>query len=173
MAMPLLVWTGLPTAMVARVLINNGRAAEIVSLYDRAFGSTEAVLARTDKSNFIAIAPIAAEGLREVGRPEDAMSLLTTADKLCASAMRRGRTPVRFQVDCSRSGAMLGRRDQAIQTLDRALKAGWRPEDGWSQTFVDDPVYRDMRDDPRLKRLGQLVLAENARERRELLAAGL
>lgn len=54
-----------------------------------------------------------------------------------------------------------------------AMKAGWRPEGGWGYGFIDEPVYRTIRDDPRLKRLGAFVLAENARERRELLASGL
>jgi TolB-like protein/tetratricopeptide (TPR) repeat protein len=172
-AEPLLTWLSMPTAMIARVFMSNGRTAEIVSLYDRAFPSPDAMLERSPKVEFTEIAPIAAAALRDVGRRDEAAHLLTTADGLCAAAMRKGRTPISFQVNCSRTWAMLGRREQAIQTLDRALKANWRPEGGWSNNFVDDPVYRDMRDDPRLKRLGQFVLAEIARERRELLNSGL
>jgi TolB-like protein/tetratricopeptide (TPR) repeat protein len=170
---PLEVWHSWPTALIARVLMNNGRVGDLVSSYDRAFPSPDAMLERTLKADFTEIAPIAAAALREVGRRDEAAHLLTIADALCAAAMRKGRTPVWFQVNCSRTWAMLGRRDQAIQTLDRALKASWRPEDGWSYNFVDDPVYRDMRDDPRLRRLGRFLLAETERERREVLAAGV
>jgi TolB-like protein len=167
------IWRNLPVQLLTRVLINNGRAAEIVSLYDRAFDAPGEVVERTGKLEFVTVAPVAASALREVGRNDEAMILLTTADGLCAAAMKRGRTPMSFQVDCSRSAAMLGRTDESIQMLERALRTGWRPEGGWSYRFVDEPVYRTMRDDPRLKRLGAFVLAENARERRELLAAGV
>ncbi|HKP34188.1 MAG TPA: hypothetical protein VJT70_05345 [Sphingomicrobium sp.] len=170
---PLEFWTGTPVPLVARVLINNRRAADLVSLYDRAFPSPNAMLQRLNKPQFVELAPIAASALREVGRAAEAMQLVSIADRLCAAAMRKGRTPVMFQVDCSRSWAMLGRGEDAIQTLERALKAGWRPESGWGYGFVDEPVYRSIRNDPRLKRLGQYVHAENAREGRELLAAGI
>jgi len=166
-------WLNLPSQLLARVLINNGRAAEIVSLYDRAFRSPGAMLERAGKLDFVEVAPIAASALREVGRGDEAMTLLITADRLCAGAMKRGRTPIDFQVNCSRTWAMVGRRDQVIRTLERALGTGWGPEGGWSWRLVDEPVYRSMRDDPRLRRVGAFVLAENARERRELLAEGI
>lgn len=176
---PLDFWTRLdfgtraPVPLVARVLINNRRAADLVSLYDRAFPSRDSMLQRLNKPQFVELAPIAASALRDVGRTDEATRLVTTADRLCALAMRKGRTPINFQVDCSRSWAMLGRRDDAIRTLERAIKAGWRPEGGWGYGLVDEPVYRTIRDDPRLKRLGAFVLAENTREGRELLKAGV
>lgn len=170
---PLDFWTGSPVPLFARVLINNRRAADLVSLYDRAFPSQEAMMQQLNKTQFVELAPIAASALREVGRTDEATRLVTAADRLCAMAMRKGQTPINFQVDCSRSWAMLGRRDDAIRTLERAMRAGWRPESGWGYGFVDEPVYRTVRDDPRLKRLGAFVLAENARERRELVNAGL
>ena len=170
---PLDFWFEAPVPLIGRLLINHKRAAELVSLYDRAFPSRGAMATLMDKTTFIERAPIAAAALREVGRTDDAQHLLDTANRLCAHAIRRGRTPVYFRVDCSRSWAMLGRGEAAIRILDQALKFGWRPESGWSYIFVDEPVYRAIRDDPRLKRLSQFVLAENARERRELLAAGV
>lgn len=169
----LLFWTGRGVPVVARALINNRKAADLVSLYDRAFPSQNAMQQQLNKPQFVELAPIAASALRDVGRADEARRLVTAADRLCAQAMRKGRTPVYFQVDCSRSWAMLGRREDAIGTLERAMKAGWRPEGGWGYSFADEPVYRTIRDDPRLKRLGAAVLAENAREGRELLAAGL
>jgi len=170
---PLDFWIESGVPLVARVLINNRRAADLVSLYDRAFPSQDSMLQRLNKPQFVELAPIAASALREVGRVDEARQLVTSADRLCALAMRKGRTPINFQVDCSRSWAMLGRRDDAIRTLERAMKSGWRPEGGWGYGFVDEPVYRTIRDDPRLKRLGALVIAENAREGRELLKAGV
>ena len=170
---PIDFWNGAPVALYARLLINSGRTAELVLLYDRAFPTGDAMLKRLHKLNFIFQAPVAAAALREVGREAEAVHLLRAADSLCANALRRGRTPSVFRIDCSRSWAMLGRRGDAIRALEQGVKGGWRPEGGWSYQFVDEPVYRSMRDDPRLKRLGQLLSDEHARERRELLAAGL
>ena len=170
---PLDFWTGGGVPLVARVLINNRRAADVVSLYDRAFPSQDAMLRQLNKPQFVELAPIAASALREVGRTDEATRLVTAADRLCALAIRKGRTPITFQVDCSRSWAMLSRRNDAIRTLERAIRVGWRPQSGWGYGFVDEPVYRSFREDPRLKRLGAFVLAENAREGRELLAAGV
>lgn len=170
---PVDFWKGEPVPLFARVLINNRRAADIVSLYDRAFPSKNSMLQLLNKPQFVELAPIAASALREAGRADEARALVATADRLCAMAMRKGRTPLNFQVDCSRSWAMLGRGDSAIHVLASALKSGWRPEGGWGYGFIDEPVYRTLRDDPRLKRLGEFVLAEHARERRELIAAGI
>jgi TolB-like protein/tetratricopeptide (TPR) repeat protein len=170
---PMDFWLNSPAPLVARLLINSGRAAEIVSLYDRAFPSRNAMLQHMHKLQFVINAPIAAAALRDVGRNDEAMYLLATADRLCRDAIRRGRTPIMFPVDCSRSWAMLGRRDDAVRALEQGLRAGWRPEGGWSYQFVDEPVYRGMQDDPRLKKLGDFVRAENARERRELQSAGV
>lgn len=170
---PMNFWQDGPVPLVGRALINHGRAAELVSLYDRAFPTRDAMVNGMKKPQFVELAPVAAAALRAVGRNEDAQNLLASADRLCQSAKRRGRLPTSEQVNCSRSWAMLGRREDAIRTLDHALKLGWRPQSGWSYEFTDEPVYRAIRDDPRLKRMGQFVLAENAREKRELLAAGL
>lgn len=170
---PLDFWTRPDVPLVARGLINNQRAADLVSLYDRAFPSRDSMENRLNKPQFVELAPIAASALRDVGRIDEAARLVTVADRLCVRAMRKGRTPINFQVDCAHSWAMLGRGDDTLRALERALKAGWRPEGGWSYQLTDEPVYRSISDDPRLKRLGQLVLAENTRERRELVAAGL
>ena len=170
---PLDFWLNSAVPFYSRLLINRGRSADLVSLYDRAFQSPEAMLARIGKPEFVTFAPVAAPALQDVGRKQEAAKLLTMADKLCNDAIRRGRTPIGFQVNCSRTWAMLGRSDQTLRMLQRAMTAGWRPDGGWSVLLTDEPAYRSMRNDPRLKRLGSNVVAENERERRELLAVGV
>jgi len=171
---PLSFWSRDAAPAFSRLLINTGRAGDVVTLYDRAFRPPNGMRSRLgDDQMFVQIAPIAAAGLLEVGRRDEASQLVGTAAALCSRAMRKGRTPWDFQIMCTHAWAMLGRRDAAIQTLERAIAAGWRPKLIWSSKFTDEPAYKRIANDPRLRGLASFVLAENERERRELLAEGV
>ena len=160
--------------LFGRLLINTGRARDLVSLYDRAFSSPSAMRSGlADDRTFVQVAPMAAAGLLEIGRSDDATGLLKMTDALCGQAMRKGRTTWDFQIMCTHAWAMLGQRDRVVRTLNGAIAAGWRPTLAWSSKFTDEPVYKRVADEPRLKQLGLFLAAEIDRERRELLAAGV
>ena len=60
-----------------------------------------------------------------------------------------------------------------LTTLEKAVAEGWRPVDAEYPSLAHEPEYAVIRDDPSLRRLDAILAADAARERRELLAAGL
>jgi TolB-like protein len=158
--------------LLPRLLVKLGQSTDLVALYDEAFSSPENMAARYPHLAFVEYAPMLAVALHQSGRREGARILLL-ADDMCRRGMQGEHTPRSFRVSCSRLWAVLGHKDLAIGTLEQAVREGWRPVDGEYPLVGDEPAYAVIRDDPRIKRIDALFAAEIARERRELLAAGL
>jgi tetratricopeptide (TPR) repeat protein len=158
--------------LMPRLLVKLGRSAELVSLYDEAFSSPENMAKRYSKPAFIEMAPMVAIALHKSGRREGARILLL-ADEMCRRGLQGDHAPRSVRVSCSRLWAVLGRKELAIQTLEQAVREGSRPVIGEFPLVGDEPAYAVIRNEPRIKRIDAMLAAEDARERRELLAAGV
>lgn len=159
--------------VMPRLLLKVGRAREIVGFYDEAFTSPQNMAARYSNLGLVELAPVTAIALQQVGRVHEGARILLLADGMCRRAVQGDHSPMSFRVSCSRLWAVLGQKERAIGTLQRAFAQGWRPDDAESQTLAEEPAYAVIRDDPRIKRIDAMLAAEQTRERRELVAAGL
>jgi TolB-like protein/Tfp pilus assembly protein PilF len=159
--------------LLPRLLVKLGRSRELVALYDGAFSSPENMASRYSGPGFVEMAPMLAIGLQQSGRVREGARILLLGDAMCRRTFQNNQPRIRFRVSCSRLWAVLGQKDLAINTLDRAVADGWRPEDGEYGLVTDEPVYAVLRNDPRMKRIDAILAAEIVRERRELLAAGV
>lgn len=159
--------------MQPRLLVKVGRSRDIVAFYDEAFPSPEDMAARYSNPGFIEMAPMLAISLQQAGRVNEGARVLLLGDAMCRRGVRNGHSPRSFRVSCSRVSALLGHKDLAIDTLERAIAEGWRPAVGEFAAVSDEPAYVLVRNDPRIKRIDATLEAEGARERRELLSAGI
>lgn len=67
--------------------------------------------------------------------------------------------------------ALQGKREQALRAPERAVALGWQYDDhGTVPRLADEPVYRSLRNEPRLRRLDAIIQGAVARERREVRA---
>lgn len=167
------------SAALSRMLLNHQRAAELVELYDTAFPSPEAMAKANPGAGFLHHAPTVAIALREVGRGEEAERLLLLAEGRAEAALRRGIVPFTFHASCARLWAVRGKRDLAIGALERAVAMGWpygmRWPDPWAprpDLLTEEPAFRGIREDPRLRRIQGSLQRHLARERQELEAIG-
>ena len=167
---PASFWAGGPVKRPALLRLNQqGRGADILTLYDAAYRSPEAMAARGAPLAFVADAAPVVVALRDAGRNAEAERLLSHADRALTGALRRGRVPFDTIETAARVRALQGRRDEALRLLERAVAMGWQ----WqfvatAPRLSDDPVYGSLRDDPRLRRLDAIIQNAIARERREV-----
>lgn len=164
------------SAMASRLLVNRGRGAELVALYDGAFGSPDALAAANPGHGFLYHAPAIAFALRESGRVREADHMLALADHKVRTTLQRGRAPGYFHVLSAGIWAARGRHDEALAALERAVVLGWplgSSRSPWlpRPVLAEEPAFRSIRDDPRLKRIDAGIQTNIARERRKLEAA--
>jgi TolB-like protein/tetratricopeptide (TPR) repeat protein len=158
--------------LLPRVLVKLGRSRELASVFDEAFSSPQDMATRYPRYGFVINAPLLAISLHNAGRGREGVRILFLADAMCGTAMRAKRSPASFRVMCSRIWALMGRKEDAIRTLQEAVSEGWRPSEGEYPMVTDEPAYGAIRNDPRLKQVDAIIATDIARERRELLAAG-
>ena len=159
--------------LLPRVLVKLGRSRELVGVYDEAFSSPDDMARRYPHFGFVINAALLAISLQKAGRGREGIRILFLADGMCGRALRAKQTPASFRVMCSRVWALMGRKEDAIRTLEQAVAEGWRPSEGEYPAVTDEPAYAAIRNDPRLKRIDTIMAADIERERRELFAAGL
>jgi hypothetical protein len=107
-------------------------------------------------------------------RAPEADRLLALADRFVRAAHQRGPVPASFEANSARVWAAQGRTVEALAALQRAMASGWRHwETAILPRLADDPGFRNLRGDPRFRRLDAMLQAELARERRELRSGGL
>ena len=74
-----------------------------------------------------------------------------------------------FDADSAALFAVEGRKDEALATLQRAFRRGWRQNGGADlRDIADEPAFRSMSGDPRFAQLRGLLAAHYARERQEV-----
>ncbi|MFC7499812.1 winged helix-turn-helix domain-containing protein [Enterovirga sp. GCM10030262] len=161
----------------AKLLINAGRAADVVALYDGPDGFLG--LARPPGSGGFSArltdGPIVAAALRAVGRTEEADAILLRFDAIIAAGLARsgGQAPSTFLAEAATVWTMRGNHDAALSALEQARRRGWayvEPDEGDTSLpdIGDEPAFRSLRGQPRFERLRAELRAHLDRERREV-----
>jgi hypothetical protein len=162
----------------AKMLINAGRAREVVQAYDRGELSQPSAAAATINSRWFEDGPVVAAALRVVGRGQEADRLLSRLDRAGGLAQRRsgGRLPARFLAMAAGTWAMVGKQQQALSALEKASSLGWLYvadlDDSSLPDIGDEPALHSLRGMPRFEAFRAHLNADLARERRELIVAG-
>lgn len=166
------------SVVAPRLFLNEGRAAELVWLYDQSFSSPKAFASHAfEDASFISHAPTMALALREANRDAEAQRILREASQRVRRAAQQPRVPASVLVSFARVWAVDGQRDQAINALERAFRAGWpagvEPQMAWigRPIISDEPAFRTLRHDARFRRIDAAIRAHLERERRELQQA--
>ena len=116
---------------VVKLLADNRRSEELVSVYDRNFRSPsdmrEKMVERYHASliKFVSMAPYLATALRDVGRDREAQRLLDLAVADVRAAAARGKFPGWFDVEVARLLAVSGHREEAARHLRSAMRKRW------------------------------------------------
>lgn len=158
-----------------RMLINAGREADLVQLYDVAFGSPSAMASDLAPEQLIDFAPDISVALRRVGRGAEADQLLERAADRLDRARSFGQIPGSLEERAARVYAAQGKRDRAIASLKRAVALGW-PNNNYSDVgawlippFATEPSYAAIAQDPWVQQLDRRIQANLAKERMEAL----
>jgi TolB-like protein/DNA-binding winged helix-turn-helix (wHTH) protein len=160
----------------AKLLINAGRAADVVALYDSDDGILQIFRGRPPgpPAAHFQDGPIVAAALRAVGREIEAERILAQIDRDIVEALRRsgGRAPSLFWAQAAQTWAMRGKTEAALAALERARENGWVYVHWWDDDALrdigDEPAFRALRGQPRFERLRAELNGHLARERGEL-----
>ena len=69
--------------------------------------------------------------------------------------------------------AVMGRRNQALDQLERGIAKGWFAFEGFNLELGEAPWFASLRGDPRFERLRKIARARLQKERRETEALGV
>ena len=117
-----IIW--LPFAL--RTLLNNGRAAEVVQIYDDRFPSPESLADdEVEHTAFVDNAAHLVLALRQVRRNAEADRLLTRIDQSMAERLRAGRIPPYYLYLHAGVLTLRGRTNDAIAALQQAERRGF------------------------------------------------
>lgn len=158
------------TPHAARAMVNLGKEAELVRLYDAAFENADELISGGDKGvPTVALAPTVSVALKAQGRSKEAEYILATAAELAEAGTRASPQARQPFADLAIIRAAQGERDKALRLLSIAVRRGWMP-DGARQTLdlAQEPAYRAFRSDPRFEALRKQVIGHVQRERAEL-----
>ena len=161
-----------------KLFIDNGRARDIVSLYD---GEGILLVSRRGPpalpARVFEDGPVIAAALRAAGRNEEVDRMLAQLNREIAAALRRSgaRVPPRFLAFAAQTWAMLGRDQAALSALERATANGWLYaydlDDSSLADFGDEPAFRSLRGQPRFEAIRTRINAGLVRERQQTLAS--
>lgn len=158
---------------LTRALVRSGRQRDLLRLFDQRFDSVEQ-FDRSVRCYLPAVAAPVVTALRADGRNAEADRLFQLADR----RFRQGQAQRHYDMDIHPGYIELllvaGRRGAALVELERAARTpGLR---GLAPPIVrlelGDPVYDPIRREPRFKEVERRVAAWQAKERRDLAAAG-
>ena len=153
--------------VAAKLMLNSGRARELVAAYDGPGGLAGIRRARLRPDQLME-APVVALALQQAGRRAEAERMLRQARQLTAAIDRRGRVPFWFDADAAALLAVGGRKEEALSRLGRAFDRGWRHGRYTDlRNFADEPAFRSLKGDARFERIHRQIEAHRARERRE------
>ena len=154
--------------LAAKLMLNAGRWRELLATYDSAIGIQGLRPGGGLRIDQLSEAPVVALALRAGGRAAEAERLLRQADSLTRNVYRKGKVPFWFDAQSAAIYAVVGKKDEAISTLQRAFDRGWRQSDATDLLHIaDEPVWRSLHGDPRFERLRGKIAAHYAREREE------
>ncbi|HZB69144.1 MAG TPA: winged helix-turn-helix domain-containing protein [Sphingomicrobium sp.] len=156
--------------VAAKLMLNAGRWRELVTTYDGSVGIQGIRPGRRLRVDQLSEAPVVALALRAGGRSQEAERLLRDADSITRNVYRKGKVPFWFDAQSAAIFAALGKKGEALSTLERAFDRGWRQSDGADlRNLADEPVWRSLHGEPRFERLRARITAHYAQERQEML----
>jgi hypothetical protein len=151
-------------------VLRDGRAAEIVSAYDRRvgiLGDLHSVTAASSRR--VLDEPLVALALRAVGRHQEADAMLAQADAAIRQSQSHGAIPNWMYAAASEVWAAQGRRDAALTALATAIDRGWHYSPMTPLPDIADiPAFAGLRGDSRFETLRRRLLDHNDAERRKL-----
>lgn len=167
--------------IVPRLLVANGRGAELLTAFERDFASVEIPLEPAgimSDGSAMAATPYVVLAMQEAGRSEDAEALRTRA----LGILTPGHTDdykVMELILAARLESVaevgLENRDAALGWIERARAYGY-PHNMSVHTndaimpLASDPAFAQIADEPRFLEVAQAVETERAKERAEALA---
>jgi DNA-binding SARP family transcriptional activator len=153
-----------------RQVLRDGRAAEIVSAYDRQVGTLAALRSgKASNSDSVLEGLQVALALRAVGRRQEADALLARADAAIRESQSHGAMPNWMYAAASGVWAAQGRQDLALNALATAIDRGWHYSPMTPLPDMEDiPSFAGLRGDPRFEALRHRLLDHNEAERRKL-----
>jgi DNA-binding winged helix-turn-helix (wHTH) protein len=157
--------------VAAKMLLAEGRSAELVRTYDSPTGLIGLKRGMAVSAATLPAAPIVALALREEGRGAEANAILRSANEAIAAARRHGEVPFTFDAEAATVHAAAGEIDLALSALERARRRGW-VNVGWGDMLDlgQEPALRSLRGEPRFEAICAELKALYARERRTFLA---
>ena len=156
-------------------MVQAGRADEAVALYDGPDGLLGVSRRSWIAADLPVFAPTIASALVAVGRHDEARRILILADRQIASSLERSNGVIDAQDwgQAAATWAMLGRKDLALQAIERAAANGWMNADLQLEDLPEDigteSVFESLRGDRRFESVRQRLNRRLASERAELL----
>jgi len=158
--------------IAAKLMLNEGRAKELVATYDSPGGLLGVRHGLTVGTCFLQNAAIAALALRAVGRDAEANVILAQADRTINAAYRAGTVPLWFEEDAAGIWAVQGKSAEAIAALDRAVHRGSMHATRTDLLRLgDEPAFRPLRGNPGFEAIRSKFAARFAQERKETARA--
>jgi TolB-like protein/DNA-binding winged helix-turn-helix (wHTH) protein len=155
-------------ALAAKMMLNAGRARELVTTYDSPTGLLGIRAGSPINICYVRDAATVALALRQVGRTREADALLNQADTLLRAVYGRGRVISWFEDDAAGIWALQGRSDLAINALQRAFSRGWVHAGHTDLAdLAEEPALRSLRGNARFEALRAKYAAHWASERQE------
>ncbi|HWC56298.1 MAG TPA: winged helix-turn-helix domain-containing protein [Sphingomicrobium sp.] len=155
------------------VLRLHGRYSDIVALYDTTLNGDLAGIRQATFANRqirMEFCGLLAQALDKVNRKAEAAQMLRLADDADHAVLGYGESPF-DDLSIAGNEAIAGRREEAIQLLERATAKGMYidpPPDG-----AIDPVFENLKGDPRFTRIYDAAIAKKQLERKKVLALGI
>lgn len=149
------------------VLATLAAAALFARDYSAAAKNAAAALARApggapDEGYDVRI--IRAFALSREGLNGEALELLGAAESELEARIEEGADDTFFRYNLAGIQALRGARELAIAALRRAYESGWN----WGEWLDRDPVWDAYREDPRVRELTEMMMADVERQRREI-----
>ena len=110
--------------VAAKLMLNHGRAKELIATYDGPTGLLGVRKGQAVGTCYLTNAAVVAVALRAVGRNHEADEIVREADAAMRGAYARGVVPTWLDDDAAGIWALEGKRDRAVDALDRALRRG-------------------------------------------------
>ena len=161
---------GTMPAVAGRALLNNGRGAELVEYFNRAFQSPDEFAAALPNRDYVLeVAPLVAIAFQQQGDSRTASKLLRVAHEILEESATNGPLSASDKVYLARLRALEGRRGEAVRLIAEALEANWLPDELAVPTdLAQDPAFAGLKNLAAFQAQRQRVLAKLARERAEL-----
>ena len=155
-----------------RLLPKQGRLAEYVGYYKRAFRNAEdfyAAVAWADWGQFADLAPGVAANLRRAGENALAQQIVDKDESIIAPRLRNGPAYRELGWRLAQLRAAEGRDDEAMTALRRVVDHSWLPDGVYFATDIaDEPCFARLTNRADFQAIRQQILTHIAQERQAL-----